>query len=420
MKNEERRRKGVYYTPTAFVDLAHKYISDTFGSDWKEKYIVWDPAWGTGNLTRDYKFKELYCSTLEASDIHTANQMGYNPEATKFQFDFLNDDDSKVPQSLQDAINSGKEILFLINPPYATAANMGETHKKNASKNNINNFMINNNWGKASQNLYAQFLCRITEYQKINKNIKIAVFCPPLFLTGGSFDSFRSKFLNQFNFKNGFLFKASHFSDVSSDWGISFILFDYGKNKNLFNLEVVDFNSFFELAKQSSKQLYNTDNHTPASKWVREEVKGLKTNSDLPQLQNATNINIKNQTRGAYVNDALGYFYNSGNNIDKNAVNVGMWSAGFYNGHGLSIIKQNFLKCTSLFTARKCIMPNWINSKDEYLAPNVNHPLWQQFQYDSIIYSLFHIHSYQSSLRQVEYKSKLWDIKNEFFWLNFK
>jgi hypothetical protein len=123
VEDATRRRKGEFFTPTPFVDLAHKYIADTFGEDWKEKYIVWDPAWGTGNLTRDYKFKELYCSTLEATDIHTANQMGYNPEAVKFQFDFLNDDDYKLPQGLQDAINSGKEILFLINPPYATANN---------------------------------------------------------------------------------------------------------------------------------------------------------------------------------------------------------------------------------------------------------------------------------------------------------
>ena len=70
------------------------------------------------NLTRDYKFNELYCSTLEQSDIDTANQMGYNMEATKFQYDFLNGDYDVLPERLRTAIDSGKEILFLINPPY--------------------------------------------------------------------------------------------------------------------------------------------------------------------------------------------------------------------------------------------------------------------------------------------------------------
>ena len=54
-------------------------MASVYGEDWKEKYVVWDPAWGTGNLTRDYKFKELYVSTLGYSDIQTAEQMGYNP-----------------------------------------------------------------------------------------------------------------------------------------------------------------------------------------------------------------------------------------------------------------------------------------------------------------------------------------------------
>jgi hypothetical protein len=41
-----------------------------------------------------------------------------------FQFDFLNDDFSKLPQSLQDIINDegkGKKLIIYINPPYAEA-----------------------------------------------------------------------------------------------------------------------------------------------------------------------------------------------------------------------------------------------------------------------------------------------------------
>ena len=37
---------------------------------------------------------------------------------------------------------------------------------------------------------------------------------------------------------------------------------------------------------------------------------------------------------------------------------------------------------------------------------------------DSVVYSLFHSSSQQSSLRNVSYKGKLWDIKNEFFFMS--
>jgi hypothetical protein len=95
-----------------------------------------------------------------------------------------------------------------------------------------------------------------------------------------------------------------------------------------------------------------------------------------------------------------------------------MWSAGFYAGHGISIIDNNFYKCVSLFSARKTINKNWVNSKDEYIEPNEISEQYLKFKMDSVVYSLFHIHSYQSSLRQKEFKNQLWDIKNQFFWMS--
>jgi len=168
---------------------------------------------------------------LEQSDIDTAEQMGYNPEAVKFQYDFLNDPSEKLPQGLKDAIKSGKEILFLINPPYATANNMGTKegdHKGGVSDTMVGEKMKADGWGKSTQNLYAQFLYRIYKIQELNKNVKIGIFCPPLFLSGGSYNKFREKFFTQFEFKKGFLFEASHFSDVKNNWGISFTVFDNG------------------------------------------------------------------------------------------------------------------------------------------------------------------------------------------------
>jgi hypothetical protein len=43
-----------------------------------------------------------------------------------FQFDFLNDEFSKLPQNLQDIINDEekrKKLIIYINPPYAEATN---------------------------------------------------------------------------------------------------------------------------------------------------------------------------------------------------------------------------------------------------------------------------------------------------------
>jgi hypothetical protein len=408
-----RRKQGEFFTPTIWVDKAHEYIASVYGEDWKEKYVVWDPAWGTGNLTRDYKFKELYVSTLGYSDIQTAEQMGYNPEAVKFQYDFLNDPYEYLPEGLKTAIESGKEIITLMNPPYATSSNFGETDKKDASKTVQNSLMIKEGWGKSSQNLYAQFLYRIHSLTKLNSNIKISFFSPSLFLTGTSFVEFRKNFNSVFGFKKGFLFEAKHFSEVSEDWGINFVCYDSVPNSNKVVLDVIDIDKNFGLSKIEEKEIYNLDNGFPANKWVREKIKKQKTNSELPQMKNSLVVYSGNDRRGAYIENSLGYFLNGANCVDKNSQQVAMWSVGFYNGNGLSVTKDNFKECVSLFTARKVVKKNWVNSKDEYIKPNIDSPIFENFVADSTIISLFHIHAYQTSLRLTDNV-----INNNFFWMS--
>ena len=421
VEDETRRKKGEFFTPTAFVDLAHTYINNVFGDDWKDRFVVWDNSCGTMNLTRDYRFKELYCSTLEQSDIDTANQMGYNPEATKFQYDFLNGDYDALPKGLRDAIDGGKEILFLINPPYATANNMNTEEgdsKEGVAKTKMNELMLKEGWGKSAQNLYAQFLYRITKFQEINKNVKIGLFSPPLFLSGSSYKDFRSKFLPLFKYEKGFLFEASHFADVAKGWGISFTIFDSGITKNNFVLDLVDYGDDFNLVKLDDKIIYNTDKYTILRNWTIDRVKDLGT-FDAPQLSNS--INVKQIGRGKLCKNTLGFLLFNSNNVMKNNQSVSFFSSCFSGGNGFSIVKENFDRCIVSFASRRLITgkyANWINDKDEYLAPNESHEEYAQFTYDSLVYSLFDNKSNQSSLRNITYKDKNWDIKNEFFWMS--
>ena len=84
----------------------------------------------------------------------------------------------------------------------------------------------------------------------------------------------------------------------------------------------------------------------------------------------------------------------------------------------VSIEQDNFIKSISLFSARRLIQANWENWTDEYLAPDESHPDYEEFVNDSVAFSLFESKSNQSSLRNVEYKDKSWEIKNEFFWMS--
>ena len=427
----DRRNSGDFWTPTMFVDYAHDMISKKLGEDWKEKYVVWDNCCGSLNITRDYKFGELYCSTLYQSELNIGAD--YNPEATKFQFDFLNDEivsknsllgvyNDKLPKGLKDALINNKPIVFFINPPYATANVMStdEKHKAGVAKTMINEQMLKDKIGASSQNLYAQFLYRIIQIKnEFNlTNCHIALFSPTLFLTGSSYAKFRNVFLNEFSFDNAVQFKASHFADVADNWGISFSIWHNGETfeKNNFNYTLID-NENGEIVEIGNKVVYNIDGLKTANDWCKEPIKRLKS-EDAPQISSA--VKVKENGRGTIVPNAIGYFGSNSNNVDMNMQFVAMYSSCSSRANGYSITTDNFDRCTALFSARKLIEKNWVNSKDEYLAPNTEHPAYNEFVNDSLIYSLFHSSSNQSSLRNVDYKGKKWDIKNEFFWLSNK
>lgn len=421
IEDTNRRNKGEFYTPTLFVDYAHKMIAEQFGEDWKEKYVVWDNSAGSKNLTRDYYFKELYSSTLEQAELEISSQ--YNKEATSFQFDFLNDPLEKLPQGLIEALEQDKPIIFFMNPPYGSAANkMGAdgSSKKGVAKTMMNEVMLEDGIGACAQNLYAQFIYRcltIKQYYNLT-NCNIAMFTPTLYLSGPSWKKFRKEFFGEFSYADGCTFKASHFADVADSWGISFSVWNGGTDgKNEFEHKLIDsIDGTVEIV--GSKVIYNADMGTTASEWCKEPIKSLKTQEGV-NVSSAIVIRPDNSdNRGTNFEGNLGYFLNAGNNVDMNTQKVSLFSTEYGNGNGHGLSADNFTRCTSLFAARKLVEKNWINSKDEYLKPNTEHEKWQEFENDSIVYSLFNTSSNQSSLRQVEYKGKLWDIKNEFFWMS--
>lgn len=414
IEDTNRRNKGEFYTPTLFVDYAHNMISEALGENWKDEYVVWDNCCGTKNLTRDYRFKELYCSTLENAELNICDK--YNPEATSFQFDFLNDPLDKLPKGLLDAFEQNKPIVFFLNPPYAGASNIGDSAKKGIASTMIGDLMKKNKVGAGSQNLYIQFLYRIIMIkEKYNlTNACIGIFCPPLFLSGSSCSKFRPSLFNSFKFEDGILFNAGHFANVSASWGISFSVWKSGiqEDKNNFNYKIVD-NIEGEIQTINTKNIYNIDNISSLSNFIDNVTD--KTKIEFPNFTSGVKVS-ENSNPGN--TNCCGYLINGGNNIDRSGMQCSILSGPFSNGHGKPINLNNIIQAMTVLAVRKLIEPNWINSKDEYLSPNENHPNYNKFINNSIIYSLFHTSSNQSSLREIKYHDKLWDIKNEFFWMS--
>ena len=154
----------------------------------------------------------------------------------------------------------------------------------------------------------------------------------------------------------------------------------------------------FLLFWRNYKTVYNADNISTVrcSEWIREPVNGIKT-IDTINLTSAINVRQNDGVRkGMIIPNALGYLFNSGNNVDGNDQGCSFFTGASARGIGCSVIESNFIRCTALFSARRLIKKNWINWADEYIKPNTEHKFYKEFENNSIIYSLFESKSNQS------------------------
>jgi len=182
----------------------------------------------------------------------------------------------------------------------------------------------------------------------------------------------------------------------------------------MYNFDILKVKDF-TIETQGIKEFYNLDDFLTLSNWIRKPIEKTQK-KDFPLLSSA--LKVKKNGYGLGTIDSIGYLYFDSNNVYKNTNGVSLFSSVFSHGHGVNVTTKNIFKIFCGFSVRKMISSNWLNEKDEYLAPDENNLNYQQFSIDSLVYSLFNNSSEQSSLRQVEYKDQLWDIKNEFFWMS--
>ena len=357
-----RERKGSFFTPQIWVELSQKYIADVFGEDWQEEYFVWDCAAGTGNLlaglTESYR---LYASTLDRADVavmHERIEKGANLIKDHcFQFDFLNDEFSKLPESLRKIIKETPEKLIVyINPPYAEVSTVG------GGKAGVNISKIHSRYtselGTAGRELYTQFLTRI--YFEI-KGCKIAEFSKLKTLQGSAFEKFRSYF--KAKLMKTFVVPASSFDNVKGSFPIGFKIWDTGVVENFVETmaDVFDSNG----AYNGKKSYWAVNKNQYINKWI-----SLYKNKETSNIGYMDGIN--------------------GNDFQHNSiVFIVNKKEQLPNPRGIWINQNNLIPVSIYLTVRKILPATWLNDRDQFLFPNNGWETDSFFHTDCLTFSIF-------------------------------
>jgi hypothetical protein len=366
-----RERKGAFFTPRIWVELSQKYLTDYLGENWQDDYYIWDCAAGTGNLLAGLTNKyNIFASTLDQADVNVMHERidhGANLlKGNVFQFDFLNDDFSKLPDPLQSIINNPekrKKLVIYINPPYAEAGNTKQ--RTGTGENKANTSITNKTYekykgkiGKASNELFTQFLIRI--YSEI-EGCKIANFSKLKNLQSSNFKDFRNVFLARL--EKLFLTPADTFDNVKGQFPIGFFIWDTYQ-KEIFKGGLADVYDKFGNFK-CEKNIINYDYEKGLiGKWL----------SSFKINKNEILIGMMNTGRNDFQN--------------QNLVHIQQETAD--KGHSVYITKDNIFPSVVFFSVRHCISANWLNDRDQFVYPNDNWQTDLEFQNDCLTFALFH------------------------------
>lgn len=410
IEESSRRRTGDFWTPDIWVDESHRRISRLLGDDWKEKYVVWDPACGTKNLTRDYRFSKLYCSTLFQSELDMSKD--YNREGEAFQFDFLNDPLEKAPKGLLEALENDKPFVFFLNPPYK----QGDVETAGCQNTNIQKEMKKD--GIRRSFLSDQFIYRIVKIKrKYNlSNCHIFIYSPVNILRNFGRKDIRKFITDNFRYDGGYLINAGEFANVSANWGIGFTIWSSGEtmDKNIFPIDVMEIIDF-EPKVTMRKDLYNLDGKEDLTSYVKCKDKDKGEKVDILRLR----LGLYPEGIAKDIN-SLGFFVKGGNKINpRDRFQFIKSSLQQKNSiPSIPLTESNIDKGLMTFAAMTLPERDWIVCDDELAAPDESHPDFKQFVMDSYIYSLFKdSYSYQTSTDH-DYAGRHWDINNEFFWMS--
>ena len=419
---DERSFKGAYYTPLAVVDKAYDKLAETLGNNWQKDYIVWDMCCGVGNLeVKHSNPRNIYMSTLDSADVDVMKATKTCVAATRFQYDYLNDDitddgvidytlSNKLPEGLRKAIADGKKILVLINPPYAESGEgSGLGNKAGVARTNVASSMMGN-YGKASNELFTQFVARLS--QEI-PTATLAMFSTLKYVNATNFEKFRQVWSAVY--LGGFIVHSKAFDGLKGNFPIGFLVWKTNNTSLRGTKQSITTISTDVLDKNANpigeKSFYNIPNGLFLSNWI-DRPKANKV--EVVSISNAVNPATTKSGSTKWSDGAIAHFVCDSNDMQNATQYTTILSSAQGIGHKgcVYITPENLWQAAIVFAVRRLIKPTWLNDRDQFLQPT--EPLTEEFKTDCLIWMLFNGSNLTASANNLEWNDKQWSIVNHF------
>lgn len=277
IKPEYAKQHGIFFTDNNLSKFALWFVHEFFEKKLSDKYIVLDPAGGSGNLVTSWRghLKRKIISELQPDLLKTIERrMKLDPEQIDGGFtiiprtskneglNFLDKSAEKYVSCLMSELQEinfkfDKPIAFLLNPPYKNTDENEDVRGAVDATYQIHPTILELTGNDAGKERYLAFLGQIINISRVQmgdllltdlnfENIHIPpplntkkvetplilIFTPTSWLIPRpTYVEFRRTFDKYFKFEMGFMFLGNEFFKIKGRFPIAFTIWSYQRNE---------------------------------------------------------------------------------------------------------------------------------------------------------------------------------------------
>ncbi len=260
---EYAKQHGIFFTDINLSKFALWFVHKYYENKLSDKYIVFDPAGGSGNLVTSWhgNLKHKIVSELQPDLLKTIERrlkLAVQEDSELMQTGFtiipktkdnigLNFLDRSAKSYIDEIknvlkeknLNLDKPLAFLLNPPYKNTDENEEVRTGNAAEYTIDPDILKLTGEDAGKERYLAFLAQIVniarQQNSENKSVKplLLIFTPTSWLIPRpTYANFRKEFDKYFKYELGFIITSKEFFKLDGKWPLSFTIWRYNYEEN--------------------------------------------------------------------------------------------------------------------------------------------------------------------------------------------
>ena len=261
-------------------------------------------------------------------------------------------------------------------------------------------------YGKASNELFTQFVARIT---KEMPNATLAMFSKLKYVNATNFEKFRQAWNAEY--QGGFIVHSKAFDGLKGNFPIGFLIWKIHQNSKNKTPIIEIATEILDKKTQpiGEKKFYNIPNSQFLNVWIKRP----RTNKvDVVPLVNAITPTTGKTRVKTWADGAIAYMCSGTNDLQNAAKYTFLLSSPASRGNGFYVTRDNVWQAAIIFSVQRLIKPTWVNDRDQFLQPPGT--LTEEFKNDCLIWMLFNGSNLTASANDLEWNSKKWSIVNHF------